>query len=116
MQNLAKRMRRRWRVVPLRSKGETLGEIEVLDAEAAAVAAAAVRFGCPGNGMPSVLIWIILDELRQPNSPPTRAVIAMSSYQAALGLPTEWSRRRQMLGLPACQVRATKNRSQATLT
>jgi hypothetical protein len=82
VQNLAKRMRRRWRVVPLRSKGETLGEIEALDAEAA-VAAAAIRFGCPGNGMPSVLIWIILDELRQPNSSPTRAVIAMSSYQAA---------------------------------
>jgi hypothetical protein len=30
--------------------------------------------------MPSVLIWMILDELRQPNSSLTRAVIAMASY------------------------------------
>jgi hypothetical protein len=41
---LAQRMSRRWRVVLLRAKGETLGEVEAPDAEAA-VAAAAVQFG-----------------------------------------------------------------------
>jgi hypothetical protein len=40
---LAKRMRRRWRVILLRSKGELLGYVEAPDA-AAAKAAAAVQF------------------------------------------------------------------------
>ena len=40
---LAKRMRRRWRVVLLRAKGEILGTVEAIDAEAAK-AAAAVQF------------------------------------------------------------------------
>jgi hypothetical protein len=40
---LAKRMKRRWRVVLLRAKGEILGEVEAPDV-AAAKAAAAVRF------------------------------------------------------------------------
>jgi hypothetical protein len=40
---LAKRMRRRWRVVLLRAKGEILGTVEATDA-AAAKAAAAVQF------------------------------------------------------------------------
>jgi hypothetical protein len=40
---LAKRMSRRWRVVLLRAKGEILGTIEALDAEAAK-AAATVQF------------------------------------------------------------------------
>jgi hypothetical protein len=41
---LASRMRRRWRVVLLRSKGQVLGEVEAPDAEAA-VAEAAAQFG-----------------------------------------------------------------------
>ena len=41
---LAGRMKRRWRVVLLRSKGEILGEVEASDV-AAAKAAAAVQFG-----------------------------------------------------------------------
>ena len=41
---LAARMKRRWRVVLLRSKGELLGEVEAPDAQAAK-AAAAVQFG-----------------------------------------------------------------------
>jgi len=40
---LAGRMKRRWRVVLLRNKGEILGEVEALDV-AAAKAAAAVQF------------------------------------------------------------------------
>jgi hypothetical protein len=40
---LAQRLSRRWRVVLLRSKGETLGEVEAPDAEAA-VAVAATQF------------------------------------------------------------------------
>jgi tRNA threonylcarbamoyladenosine modification (KEOPS) complex Pcc1 subunit len=40
---LAKRMKRRWRVVLLRAKGEILGEVEAPDV-AAAKAAAAVQF------------------------------------------------------------------------
>ena len=40
---LAARMKRRWRVVLLRSKGEILGKVEAPDAEAAK-AAAAVQF------------------------------------------------------------------------
>ena len=40
---LAKRMKRRWRVVLLRAKGEILGEVEASDV-AAAKAAAADRF------------------------------------------------------------------------
>ena len=40
---LAKRMKRRWRVVLLRAKGEILGEVEASDV-AAAKAAAAVLF------------------------------------------------------------------------
>ena len=40
---LAKRMRRRWRVVLLRAKGEILGTVEAPDV-AAAKAAAAVQF------------------------------------------------------------------------
>ena len=40
---LAGRMKRRWRVVLLRSKGEILGQVEAPDAEAAS-APAAVRF------------------------------------------------------------------------
>jgi hypothetical protein len=40
---LAGRMKRRWRVVLLRSKGEILGEVEAPDAQAAK-AAAAVQF------------------------------------------------------------------------
>ena len=40
---LAGRMKRRWRVVPLRAKGEILGTVEASDA-AAAKAAAAVQF------------------------------------------------------------------------
>jgi hypothetical protein len=40
---LAKRMRRRWRVVLLRAKGEILGTVEATGA-AAAKAAAAVQF------------------------------------------------------------------------
>jgi hypothetical protein len=38
---LAKRMKRRWRVVLLRAKGEILGYVEVPDAAAAKVAAVA---------------------------------------------------------------------------
>ena len=41
--NLAKRMKRRWRVVLLRSKGEILGEVEASDV-ASAKAAAVTRF------------------------------------------------------------------------
>ena len=40
---LAKRMKRRWRVALLRSKGEILGEVEAPDVTAAK-AAAAVKF------------------------------------------------------------------------
>ena len=40
---LAKRMKRRWRVVLLRAKGEILGEVEAPDV-ATAKAAAAVQF------------------------------------------------------------------------
>jgi hypothetical protein len=40
---LAKRMKRRWRVVLLRAKGEILGTVEAPDA-AAAKAAAALQF------------------------------------------------------------------------
>src|SRR4029079_12668046 len=40
---LAGRMKRRWRVVLLRAKGEILGEVEALDV-ASAKAAAAVQF------------------------------------------------------------------------
>jgi len=40
---LAKRMKRRWRVVLLRAKGEILGEVEAPDADAAK-AAAVVQF------------------------------------------------------------------------
>ena len=40
---LARRMKRRWRVVLLRAKGEILGTVEAPDAEAAK-AAAAVQF------------------------------------------------------------------------
>jgi hypothetical protein len=40
---LAKRMRRRWRVVLLRAKGEILGQVEAPDAQAAK-ATAAVQF------------------------------------------------------------------------
>jgi hypothetical protein len=40
---LAKRMRRRWRVVLLRAKGEILGQVEAPDAQSAK-AAAAVQF------------------------------------------------------------------------
>ena len=40
---LASRMKRRWRVVLLRAKGEILGEVEAPDV-ASAKAAAAVRF------------------------------------------------------------------------
>jgi hypothetical protein len=40
---LAKRMKRRWRVVLLRNKGEILGEVEALDV-ASAKAAAVVQF------------------------------------------------------------------------
>jgi hypothetical protein len=40
---LAGRMKRRWRVVLLRAKGEILGTVEAADAEAAK-AAAAVQF------------------------------------------------------------------------
>jgi hypothetical protein len=40
---LAKRMSRRWHVVLLRAKGEILGTVEAIDAEAAK-AAAAVQF------------------------------------------------------------------------
>jgi hypothetical protein len=40
---LAARMKRRWRVVLLRAKGEILGTVEAADAEAAK-AAAAVQF------------------------------------------------------------------------
>jgi hypothetical protein len=40
---LAKRMKRRWRVVLLRAKGQELGEVEAADAEAAK-AVAAERF------------------------------------------------------------------------
>ena len=40
---LAKRMKRRWRVVLLRAKGEILGEVEAPDV-ASAKAAAAVQF------------------------------------------------------------------------
>ena len=38
---LAKRMKRRWRVVLLRAKGEILGDVEAPDAAAAKVAAVA---------------------------------------------------------------------------
>ena len=41
---LAKRMKRRWRVVLLRAKGEILGTVEAPDV-ASAKAAAAVQFG-----------------------------------------------------------------------
>ena len=41
---LAGRMRRRWRVVPLRAKGEILGTVEARDV-VSAKAAAAVQFG-----------------------------------------------------------------------
>ena len=41
---LTSRMRRRWRVALLRSKGQVLGEVEAPDAEAA-IAAAAAQFG-----------------------------------------------------------------------
>jgi hypothetical protein len=41
---LAGRMKRRWRVVLLRNKGEILGDVEAPDV-ASAKAAAAVRFG-----------------------------------------------------------------------
>ena len=41
---LAKRMKRRWRVVLLHAKGEILGEVEAHDV-ASAKAAAAVQFG-----------------------------------------------------------------------
>ena len=37
---LAKRMKRRWRVVLLRNRGEILGDVEAHDAAAAKVAAA----------------------------------------------------------------------------
>jgi hypothetical protein len=37
---LAKRMKRRWRVVLLRAKGEILGQVEAPDAQAAKTAAA----------------------------------------------------------------------------
>jgi hypothetical protein len=37
---LAKRMKRRWRVVLLRAKGEILGRVEAPDAQAAKTAAA----------------------------------------------------------------------------
>ena len=37
---LAKRMKRRWRVVLLRNRGEILGDVEAPDAAAAKVAAA----------------------------------------------------------------------------
>ena len=40
---LASRMKRRWRVVLLRAKGEILGTVEALDV-AAAKAAAAIQF------------------------------------------------------------------------
>jgi hypothetical protein len=40
---LAKRMKRRWRVVLLRNKGEILGEVEALDV-ASAKAAAVIQF------------------------------------------------------------------------
>lgn len=43
LSKLAKRMSRRWRVVLLRAKGEILGQVEALDAQAAK-AAAAVQF------------------------------------------------------------------------
>jgi len=43
LSKLAKRMRRRWRVVLLRAKGEILGTVEAPDV-AAAKAAAAVQF------------------------------------------------------------------------
>ncbi len=42
-EKLAKRMKRRWRVVLLRAKGEILGTVEAPDVEAAK-AAAAVQF------------------------------------------------------------------------
>jgi hypothetical protein len=38
---LAKRVKRRWRVVLLRAKGEILGEVEALDVASAKAAAAA---------------------------------------------------------------------------
>jgi hypothetical protein len=41
---LANRMKRRWRVVLLRAKGEILGTVEAPDVEAAK-AAAAIQFG-----------------------------------------------------------------------
>jgi hypothetical protein len=48
---LASRMRRRWRVVLLRSKGQVLGEVEAPDAEAA-VAAAACRLRYAASSPP----------------------------------------------------------------
>jgi hypothetical protein len=58
---LAKRMRetesrRRWRVVLLRSKGETLGEVDAPNAEAA-VAAAATQFELDEFQRKRLLVW-----------------------------------------------------------
>ena len=47
---LAGRMKRRWRVVLLRSKGEILGKVEAPDAEAAK-AAAAGAFSCGSSAL-----------------------------------------------------------------
>ena len=57
---LAKRMKRRWRVVLLRAKGEILGTVEAPDAEAAK-AAAAVQFELDAEGFepptPRFEVW-----------------------------------------------------------
>jgi hypothetical protein len=53
---LAKRMSRRWRVVLLRSKGQTLGEVEAPDAKAA-VAAAATQFELDEFQRKRLLVW-----------------------------------------------------------
>jgi hypothetical protein len=53
---LAKRMSRRRRVVLLRAKGETLGEVEAPDAKAAVVAAAA-QFELDEFQRQRLLVW-----------------------------------------------------------
>jgi hypothetical protein len=53
---LASRMKRRWRIVLMRSRGELLGYVDATDAQAAE-AVAAEQFGLDGWQRRRLLVW-----------------------------------------------------------
>jgi hypothetical protein len=56
VRRLASRMKRRWRIVLMRSRGELLGYVDATDAQAAE-AVAAEQFGLDGWQRRRLLVW-----------------------------------------------------------